>query len=413
MQEKAKEPEIRFAGFTGAWEQRKLSDIAERITRKNTHLESTLPLTISSSYGLIDQYAYFNNRVASRNTRNYYLIKNGEFAYNKSYSDGFPFGSVKRLDRYAMGVLSTLYIIFSIDYRKVNSDFLVSYYDTKNWHHQVALRAAEGARNHGLLNISADDFFETELKIPMDLDEQKKIGSFFVQLNSFITLHQRKYEKLLNIKKSMLEKMFPKEGEVVPEIRFKGFTGAWEQRKLGDIADITGGGTPSTSNNDYWDGNINWYSPAEISNQIFLNSSQRKITELGFSSCSAKMLPKGTVLFTSRAGIGKTAILSAEGCTNQGFQSIVPHANDLDSYFIFSRTNELKKYGEIVGAGSTFVEVSGKQMAAMTLMMPPKFNEQKTIGDFFKRLDSLLTLHQRKLEMLKNVKQAFLEKMFV
>lgn len=174
-----------------AWEQRKLSDIAERITRKNTHLESTLPLTISSSYGLIDQYAYFNNRVASRNTRNYYLIKNGEFAYNKSYSDGFPFGSVKRLDRYAMGVLSTLYIIFSIDYRKVNSDFLVSYYDTKNWHHQVALRAAEGARNHGLLNISADDFFETELKIPMNLDEQKKIGSFFDQLNSFITLHQR------------------------------------------------------------------------------------------------------------------------------------------------------------------------------------------------------------------------------
>ncbi len=147
------------------------------------------------------------------------------------------------------------------------------------------------------------------------------------------------------------------------------FTNAWEQRKLGDIADITGGGTPSTSNNDYWDGNINWYSPAEISNQIFLNSSQRKITELGFSSCSAKMLPKGTVLFTSRAGIGKTAILSAEGCTNQGFQSIVPHANDLDSYFIFSRTNELKKYGEIVGAGSTFVEVSGKQMAAMTLMI--------------------------------------------
>ena len=176
-----------------AWEQRKLSDIAERITRKNTHLESTLPLTISSSYGLIDQYAYFNNRVASRNTRNYYLIKNGEFAYNKSYSDGFPFGSVKRLDRYAMGVLSTLYIIFSIDYRKVNSDFLVSYYDTKNWHHQVALRAAEGARNHGLLNISADDFFETELKIPMNLDEQKKIGSFFDQLNSFITLHQRKW----------------------------------------------------------------------------------------------------------------------------------------------------------------------------------------------------------------------------
>ena len=171
---------------------------------------------------------------------------------------------------------------------------------------------------------------------------------------------------------------------------------AWEQRKLGELSDIIGGGTPSTGNSTYWDGNINWYSPAEISNQIFLSASQRKISELGYSSCSAKILPKGTVLFTSRAGIGKTAILAEEGCTNQGFQSIVPHTNELDSYFIFSRTSELKKYGEVVGAGSTFVEVSGKQMAAMTLMMPPSINEQKVIGSFFKRLDTLLTLHQRK-----------------
>jgi len=173
---------------------------------------------------------------------------------------------------------------------------------------------------------------------------------------------------------------------------------AWEQRKLGELSDIIGGGTPSTGNSTYWDGNINWYSPAEISNQIFLSASQRKISELGYSSCSAKILPKGTVLFTSRAGIGKTAILAEEGCTNQGFQSIVPHTNELDSYFIFSRTSELKKYGEVVGAGSTFVEVSGKQMAAMTLMMPPSINEQKVIGSFFKRLDTLLTLHQRQSE---------------
>lgn len=197
-----------------------------------------------------------------------------------------------------------------------------------------------------------------------------------------------------------------------PEIRFAGFTGAWEQRKLGELSDIIGGGTPSTGNSTYWDGNINWYSPAEISNQIFLSASQRKISELGYSSCSAKILPKGTVLFTSRAGIGKTAILAEEGCTNQGFQSIVPHTNELDSYFIFSRTSELKKYGEVVGAGSTFVEVSGKQMAAMTLMMPPSINEQKVIGSFFKRLDTLLTLHQRKYEKLLNIKKSMLEKMF-
>ena len=197
-----------------------------------------------------------------------------------------------------------------------------------------------------------------------------------------------------------------------PAIRFKGFSDAWEQRKLGDIADIVGGGTPSTGNQSYWDGDIDWYAPAEIADQIYANSSQKKITGLGYENSSAKMLPPGTVLFTSRAGIGKTAILTRKGCTNQGFQSIVPHRGELDSYFIFSRTGELKRYGELVGAGSTFVEVSGKQMAVMELMMPPTMREQQTIGGFFQQLDNLITLHQRKFEKLTNVKKSMLEKMF-
>ena len=197
-----------------------------------------------------------------------------------------------------------------------------------------------------------------------------------------------------------------------PAIRFKGFSDAWEQRKLGDIADIVGGGTPSTGNQSYWDGDIDWYAPAEIADQIYANSSQTKITGLGYENSSAKMLPPGTVLFTSRAGIGKTAILTRKGCTNQGFQSIVPHLGELDSYFIFSRTEELKRYGELVGAGSTFVEVSGKQMAVMELMMPPTMREQQTIGGFFQQLDHLITLHQRKFEKLTNVKKSMLEKMF-
>ena len=166
---------------------------------------------------------------------------------------------------------------------------------------------------------------------------------------------------------------------------------------MGDIADIVGGGTPSTENQSYWNGDIDWYAPAEIADQIYANSSQKKITGLGYENSSAKMLPPGTVLFTSRAGIGKTAILTRKGCTNQGFQSIVPHRGELDSYFIFSRTEELKRYGELVGAGSTFVEVSGKQMAVMELMMPPTMREQQTIGGFFQQLDNLITLHQRKL----------------
>lgn len=171
---------------------------------------------------------------------------------------------------------------------------------------------------------------------------------------------------------------------------------SWEQRKLGELADIVGGGTPSTGVSDFWDGDIDWYVPAEIAEQIYLTSSQRKITEEGYNHSSAKMLPVGTVLFTSRAGIGKTAILTRKGCTNQGFQSIVPHKGELDSYFIFSRTEELKQYGETVGAGSTFVEVSGKQMANMELMMPKTMAEQKIIGQYFANLDHLITLHQRK-----------------
>ena len=190
------------------------------------------------------------------------------------------------------------------------------------------------------------------------------------------------------------------------------FDFSWEQRKLGDIADIVGGGTPSTGNQSYWDGDIDWYAPAEIADQIYANSSQKKITGLGYENSSAKMLPPGTVLFTSRAGIGKTAILTRKGCTNQGFQSIVPHRGELDSYFIFSRTEELKRYGELVGAGSTFVEVSGKQMAVMELMMPPTMREQQTIGGFFQQLDHLITLHQRKCALLFSSLQALISMIF-
>lgn len=201
-------PEVRFPGFTDAWEQRKLGEIADRVVRKNTNLESVLPLTISAQYGLVDQIKYFNKRVASRDVSNYYLMKKGEFAYNKSYSEGYPFGAVKRLDAYEMGVLSTLYIIFTPREEIIYSDYLVSYYDTNIWHKQVEKRAAEGARNHGLLNISAGDFFDTELKFPKEKGEQAKIGDFFSNLDHLITLHQRKLEHLQEQKKALLQQMF-------------------------------------------------------------------------------------------------------------------------------------------------------------------------------------------------------------
>ena len=203
----SKFPELRFKGFADAWEQRKLCQITTRVTRKNGD-QSDLPLTISAQDGLVDQRKYFNRQVASRDMSNYYLIKKGEFAYNKSYSEGYPFGAVKRLDYYDIGALSTLYILFEITDNNISSDFIVSYYMTHLWYKEISKRAAEGARNHGLLNISTEDFFDSELNIPNSIEEQVKIGNFIKQFDKFITLHQRKLDKLQDMKKGLLQKMF-------------------------------------------------------------------------------------------------------------------------------------------------------------------------------------------------------------
>lgn len=206
--------------------------------------------------------------------------------------------------------------------------------------------------------------------------------------------------------------MDKKPEKLVPEVRFKGFTDDWEQHKLGDVAKIIGGGTPNTKIPAYWNGTINWYTPVEIGKKIYINESQRKITLDGLKHSSAKLLPKNSVLFTSRAGIGKMAILGEEATTNQGFQSIIPIAKELDSYFLFSLSNQLKYYGETHGAGSTFTEISGKELAKFKLILP-KLNEQKIISKLIMMMDKLISLQQRKLEQLKQLKKAMLQQLFV
>lgn len=197
----------------------------------------------------------------------------------------------------------------------------------------------------------------------------------------------------------------------VPAIRFRGFEDDWEQRKLSNITDIVGGGTPSTSNPDYWEGDIDWYTPAEIGEQIFAYGSVRKITKEGLIHSSAKILPAHkTVLFTSRAGIGNMAILKRPAATNQGFQSLVCH-DDIDPYFMFSMGDSIKAKAERVAAGSTFAEISGKKLGELEFMFPDT-DEQKAIGAYFKNLDYLITLHQRKLEKLKIVKKSMLVNCF-
>ncbi|WP_251920334.1 restriction endonuclease subunit S [Ligilactobacillus salivarius] len=201
-------PEIRYKNFSDAWEQRKLGEVATRVTRKNKNLESTLPLTISARLGLVDQISYFDKRIASSNLTNYILLNRGEFAYNKSYSNGYPFGTVKRLNRYDKGVIPSLYIAFMPNTIFINSDFMEMYFETSLWHKEVSARASEGARNHGLLNISPSDFMDIYMKIPEKIEEQKKIAKFLEDFDSLIALHQRKLEKLKQLKKFLLQNMF-------------------------------------------------------------------------------------------------------------------------------------------------------------------------------------------------------------
>lgn len=199
-------PSLRFAGFEDDWKEVKLGEVTERITRKNKHLESTLPLTISAQYGLVDQETFFNKKVASKDVSGYYLLKRGEFAYNKSYSSDYPWGAVKRLDNYEKGVLSPLYIVFKPKF--IDSDFLAVYYASSNWHKEVSMRATEGARNHGLLNISPQGFFDTELIVPISSAEQEAIGSFFQDLDKAIAKLEEKVNQLKESKQTLLRKMF-------------------------------------------------------------------------------------------------------------------------------------------------------------------------------------------------------------
>ena len=186
---------------------------------------------------------------------------------------------------------------------------------------------------------------------------------------------------------------------------------AWEQRKLGELADIVGGGTPDTNNEKYWGGDIDWYSPAELDSSIYVEKSLRRITDEGLLSCAARMLPANkTILFTSRAGIGNTAILRRSACTNQGFQSLVVQ-DGTDVYFIYSMSSKIKKWAEAKASGSTFLEISGRQLGTMQIAVPSS-HEQRQIGQLFSRLDALITLHQRKYDKLGELKKSLLEKMF-
>ena len=179
-------PNLRFPEFEGEWEKKRLGDFTERVKRKNKYNLSKLPLTISAKYGLVDQITFFNKIVASTDMSNYYLLKKGEFAYNKSYSNDYPWGAIKRLDNYEQGVLSALYICFTTQ-DNIESDFILQYFESPKWHKSVSEIAVEGARNHGLLNISVQDFFQTYHYVPKEKKEQTKIATLLYLIDERIS----------------------------------------------------------------------------------------------------------------------------------------------------------------------------------------------------------------------------------
>ena len=204
---KDKQPQIRLYGFFGDWHFVRLSDICHRICRKNTGEQCKQVLTIAAQYGLVSQEEFFNKNVASENLSGYYLLQKGDFAYNKSYSGDYVWGTVKRLDNYEQGVLSPLYICFRPDPARVDSDFLIYYFESKKWHKTVANIAGEGARNHGLLNISVVDYFNTIHCIP-SMDEQKQIAQIIGTLLSKIAREQRMLNCYAAQRQYLLRQMF-------------------------------------------------------------------------------------------------------------------------------------------------------------------------------------------------------------
>ena len=385
---------------TPAWEQRKLGEVARRVTRKNENGDSDLPLTISAQYGLVDQRTFFNSQVASKDMSGYFLLHRGEFAYNKSTSTDSPWGAIKRLEKYDMGCVSTLYICFEL--LSGDPDFLVTYYETDRWYKSVQLIAAEGARNHGLLNIAPDDFFETQICIPKRIDEQRRIGAFFDRLDSLITLHQRKYDKLCVLKKSMLDKMFPKGGSLYPEIRFAGFTDPWEQCKFSELVDrvTVASNDPLLPQVEYEDIN---------SGEGTLNKDLGKKD----GGKTGILFEPGDILYGKlRPYLMNWLHPQFRGIAIGDFWVLRPSGAEGTCLYRLIQSDSFQRLADI-SSGSKMPRADWSLISSGEFLIPSDDAEQRRIGAFLDRLDSLITLHQRKLELLRNIKKSMLDKMFV
>lgn len=347
-----------------------MGELVDRVVRKNTNNESTLPLTISAQYGLVDQITYFNNRVASRDVSNYYLVLNGEFAYNKSTSDGYPFGAVKRLDLYEKGVLSTLYIVFAPKKeQQIDSDYLTVFFDTDRWHKGVAERAAEGARNHGLLNISAEDFFDIDLSVPKDIVEQKQIGAFIRQLDNLITLHQR--QPFLHSTPEI---------SLTVQLIHPFYTSSWEQRKVQDVADRFDNLRIPVAANLRVHGTTPYYGANGIQDYVegFTHDGEFVlVAEDGANDLKNYPVKcvNGRIWVNNHAHV----LQGKAGIADNSFLAFAISQSDIESL--------------LVGGGRA--KLNAETLMSIEFRLPC-LQEQYRIGEYLTQLDHLITLHQRK-----------------
>lgn len=367
-------------------------------------------MTISSKDGLVDQISFFNKTVASKDISNYYLLRNGEFAYNKSYSVGYDFGSIKRLDLYPKGALSTLYICFALT--KHNSDYIKTYFDSQKWYKEIYMISAEGARNHGLLNVPTDEFFDTYHYITDNPDEQQKIAAFMNLIDKRIQKQQQLLENIKKYKRGLLSALFPKKGEITPQCRFAGFTEPWEQRKLGELSEKTfGGGTPNTSNDGYWNGDIPWFQSSDIPDgKLFDVAPKRFISQNGLSKSAAQLIPENSIAIITRVGVGKLAFVPFSYTTSQDFLSLSKLKTE-PFFTVYACYKELKSELNAV-QGTSIKGITKDELLAKKIMVP-NYAEQQQIGTFFCHLDNLITLQQHKYDTLLSLKNAILQQMFI
>ena len=390
MSENAQKPRIRFKGFSDAWEQCKLGNVAAKVTEKNTQNKIKETFTNSAEMGVVSQRDFFDHDIAKADKIDgYYIVQENDFIYNPRISVTAPCGPINRNKLGRKGVMSPLYTVFRTN--NINPLFLEWYFKSSCWYAYMYFNGDSGARSDRF-SIKNELFFDMPIPLPK-VDEQWRIGLLLESLNNLITLHQRKYDKLVAVKKSLLEKMFPAVGETVPKIRFKGFSDAWEQRKLGGLCEITTG--KLDANAMVQDGKFDFYTSGI---DVY------RIDTAAFEGPAITIAGNG-------ASVGYMHL--ADGKFNAYQRTYVLTDFLADRQFLnVAIGNELptKIQEEVRGSGIPYIVLD--MLTELNIPFPSQ-SEQKQIGAFFANLDNLITLHQRQLEKLKNIKSALLEKMFV